>query len=508
VRRRITFAIVGTVIAALVIAGAGTFVLDRLSARESTRRELERQASSLIAILNETTLFRALVNPNASPAVPTTTLARQTELKRIVNRIKGLSNLTEEDIGILVGPTLDRLDGTTPRNITLHAADLAVLKAAPDSVVSGNRGRVVYAAAVGDDRLLKVVVVVARPPGSDARPAFGWFLIASAGTIALGFVIALWLSRGLTQRLRAAQATTHSIASGDLSARVPEPNTSDQDEVADLSRSINSMAVQLERARGLERQFLMSITHDLRTPLTSIQGYAEALSDEAIDPKKAAATILEQAQRLNRLVTDLLDLARLDAQSFSLDITRGDVVGVVAGTVRAFAQKASDKNIALSFPGPSGPRQSGDQGPSGPRQSEDQGPSGPRQSEEQSPAPLFASIDGMRLEQAVGNLLDNALKFARTRIDVTVFVHEGWVAVSVADDGIGIAADDLPHVFERLYVAKSRPTPKESGSGLGLAIVRELVGAMGGHVAARSPVSTADGRPASGTQMLVYLRPA
>ena len=265
------------------------------------------------------------------------------------------------------------------------------------------------------------------------------------------------------------------IASGDLSARVPEPRTNDQDEVADLSRSISSMAVQLERARGLERQFLMSITHDLRTPLTSIQGYAEALADEAVEPKKAAATILEQSHRLNRLVTDLLDLARLDAQSFSLDITPGDVVGVVAGTVRAFGQKAADQHIALSF---------------------------------ETPAPLLASIDGMRLEQAVANLLDNALKFARTRIDVTVFLHEGWVAISVADDGIGIAADDLPHVFERLYVAKARPTPKESGSGLGLAIVRELVGAMGGHVAARSPVPTADGGPASGTQMLVYLRPA
>ena len=336
-----------------------------------------------------------------------------------------------------------------------------------------------YAAAVGDARALKYVVVVARPPESDARPALGWFLVASAGTIALGFVIALWLSRGLTQRLRAAQATTHSIASGDLSARVPEPSTNDQDEVADLSRSINSMAVQLERARGLERQFLMSITHDLRTPLTSIQGYAEALADEAIEPKKAAETILAQSQRLNRLVTDLLDLARLDARSFSLDVVSGDVVGVVAGTARAFAPKAADRNIALSFPD--------------------------RESDE---APIFASIDAMRLDQAVANLIDNALKFAQTRIDVSVFVHEGWVTISVADDGPGIAADDLPHVFERLYVAKARPTPKESGSGLGLAIVRELIGAMGGHVAARSPVPTTDGGPARGTQMLVYLRPA
>jgi two-component system sensor histidine kinase BaeS len=233
--------------------------------------------------------------------------------------------------------------------------------------------------------------------------------------------------------------------------------------------------VQIERARGLERQFLMSITHDLRTPLTSIQGYAEALADEAIEPTKAAETILAQSQRLNRLVTDLLDLSRLDARSFSLDVVSGDVVGVVAGTARAFVPKAADRNIALSY----------------------------NHSE-----PIYASIDAMRLDQAVANLIDNALKFARSRIDVSVFVHEGWVTVSVADDGPGIAADDLAHVFERLYVAKARPTPKESGSGLGLAIARELVAAMGGHVAARSPVPSADGGPAKGTQMLVYLRPA
>jgi two-component system sensor histidine kinase BaeS len=345
--------------------------------------------------------------------------------------------------------------------------------------VSGNRGRIVYAAAVGDARVLKYVVVVARPPVSDARPALGWFLIASAGTIALGFVIALWLSRGLTQRLRAAQETTHSIASGDLSARVPEPQNTDQDEVAELSRSINSMAAQLERARGLERQFLMSITHDLRTPLTSIQGYAEALADEAVEPKKAAETILAQSQRLNRLVTDLLDLARLDARSFSLELVRADVVGVVSGTVSAFAPKAADRGVELVL---------------------------------QPASPLYASIDVLRLDQAVANLIDNALRFATSRIEVAVFVHEGWVTVSVADDGAGIAPDDLPHVFERLYVAQARPTPKESGSGLGLAIVRELVGAMGGHVAARSPAGPVhdgdDAGSGKGTQMLVYLRPA
>jgi hypothetical protein len=165
VRRRITVAIVGSVIAALVIAGAGTFVLDRLSARETTRRELERQAQSLIAVLDETGLFRA-------PTAPTA-VARQAELRRIINRIKGLSNLSEEDIGILVGTTLENLDGTTPRDITLDTDDLSQLKT-PNSVVSGNRGRVVYAAAIGDAaarvRCAARIRLVPRGVGGNDRP--------------------------------------------------------------------------------------------------------------------------------------------------------------------------------------------------------------------------------------------------------------------------------------------------------------------------------------------------
>ena len=345
-RRRITFAIVGTVIAALVVAGAGTFVLDRLSARATTRRELERQAQSLIAIFDETTLFRSLVNANGT--VLSTPAARQQELRRIVNRIKGLSNLSEEDIGILVGPTLDSLDGTTPRNIVLNPADIAALKAAPNTLSPA-------IAAVSSTRRRSAMQRCSstwsswpgRPSPTHARRSAGSSSRRRARSRS-GFVVALWFSRGLTQRLRAAQATTHSIASGDLSARVPEPTSNDKDEVSDLSRSINSMAVQLERARGLERQFLMSITHDLRTPLTSIQGYAEALADEAIEPKKAAETILAQSRRLNRLVTDLLDLARLDSRSFSLDIVPGDVVGVVAGhraCVRTQSSRAQHRAV-------------------------------------------------------------------------------------------------------------------------------------------------------------------
>jgi two-component system sensor histidine kinase BaeS len=216
------------------------------------------------------------------------------------------------------------------------------------------------------------------------------------------------------------------------------------------------MAEALERSRGLDRQFLMSVSHDLRTPMASIQGYAEALTDGAIEPDHAATVILSESKRLDRLVTDLLLLSRLDARSFTLDVCPEAVGPVVAATAAGFLPRAAERGIALDM-----------------RAASD---------------PLVANIDADRLAQIVANLVENALKFARSRISVQVLRDREWVVVTVADDGPGIAPEDLPHVFERLYVATRRPTPKESGSGLGLAIVKELVEAMGGHVSVRSPV--------------------
>lgn len=472
-RRRLTIAILGTVVAALVLAGLGTLVLARVGAREATRDDITDQAKAMADMFSELNLVAALARPPAgATAAPNT---RQALIARLRERLSALAqDLSSDDIALLIGPNLDQLEGTGPRGITLDDDDIAALKASPERTVSGERGSVVYAAAVGDTRAAfgTFVVMIAREPASTAAPAGRWFLLASVGTIALAALVAKVVSRGLTQPLRAAQAATHSIADGDFSVRLPEPPAQARDEIADLSRSINSMASQLERSRGLERQFLMSITHDLRTPLTSIQGYAEALTDGTItDPQQAGRIIEAQSRRLNDLVTDLLDLARLDAKQFRFDLQTADVRAIAESSVRAVEARAAQRGIDVQLA-------AGD--------------------------PVSAVLDLRRTAQVIGNLLDNALRFAQARVEVGVSLHEGWAVVSVADDGPGIAAEDLPFVFERLYVATHRPTPKESGSGLGLAIVRELVAAMGGHVHAHSPV-TPDGR---GTQMVVYLRPA
>src|SRR5207248_5606518 len=120
------------------------------------------------------------------------------------------------------------------------------------------------------------------------------------------------------------------------------------EELASLARSINTMAATLARSRGLERQFLMSVSHDLRTPLTSIRGFAEAIADgAATDDRRAAEVITAESRRLERLVGDLLDLAKLDAKRFSLDLRPVDLADVVAATADGFRPAADGYGLAL-----------------------------------------------------------------------------------------------------------------------------------------------------------------
>jgi two-component system, OmpR family, sensor kinase len=196
----------------------------------------------------------------------------------------------------------------------------------------------------------------------------------------------------------------------------------------------------------------LSISHDLRTPLTSIRGYAEALADGTLDDgdpearARAASVIMAEGRRLERLVRDLLDLSRLDSRQFSLHPQPCDAAAVVGDAAAAFEPAAHDMGVALAV---------------------------------HRDGAIPADLDADRLAQMVANLVENALKYAVAHVDVHVVTNGHDVEVAVADDGPGIAEEELPHVFERLYVGRQTPG-RSVGTGLGLAIVRELAGAMGG----------------------------
>jgi signal transduction histidine kinase len=308
------------------------------------------------------------------------------------------------------------------------------------------------------------VVVATRRVGVFATGRLGGVLVVAALVAAVAAAaLSLWLVRRLTRPLLAMERTARAIAGGDLDARVGLPGTDVDDEFAAVGRAIDTMAAELSRHRSLERAFLMSISHDLRTPLTSIRGYAEAVAEGAADDEESrqrAARIIEaEARRLERLVADLLELARLDAREFSLHLGTIDVAEVARHAALALEPAAREVNVKLAVTGPGG--------------------SGV--SPEGAAAPVMALADAERLAQVVANLVENALKYAADTVAVSVRAVPGGAEIAVADDGPGIDANDLPRVFERLYTSRRQPGRKV-GTGLGLAIVRELVTAMGGRV--------------------------
>lgn len=295
-----------------------------------------------------------------------------------------------------------------------------------------------------------VLVLTEKIDSGAVSRARGFFLIGGALALATAFVVSFFLARRLTRPLAAMGATASAIAGGDLAARVDLGAHAD-DELADLARTLNDMAVQLEGARHAERSFLLSVSHDLRTPLTSIRGFAEALTDGTIpasaEQQRAGAVIAAEANRLERLVADLLDLARLDARQFSLTARSFDAAATVRTAVAAFAPPATELGIELHVDAPDA---------------------------------LAATGDPERVAQIVANLVENALKYARARIDVRVATVGSQMAeIRVVDDGPGVDANEVHRVFERLFVSRAVPG-RSVGTGLGLAIVGELAQAMGG----------------------------
>ena len=361
-----------------------------------------------------------------------------------------------------------RLDPTqVPSTLTIDDLQPHVL--AKLKPVSGNHGNLVFAAAPtreSNGRL--VIVVLTQRANAGLGYSVRYFFLAAAATLLLGLAVALVLGRKLTRRLRDASVATQRIAAGQLATRVPEPRPDAHDELAELARSINGMAEGLQRSKVLEQQFLLSVSHDLRTPLTSIRGYAEAITDGAADPAAAATVIKSESQRLERLVADLLDLAKVQSRSFSFQMVPVNLVEATAAVVSGFVPGAAEHGLSLRFAvavdGAGG-------SPVG------QAPSPARSA-------TMVTADPDRLAQVTSNLIENAIKYARFEVTVQVAIDESGPVVIVDDDGPGIPAVDLPYVFERLYVASHRPVRTEISSGLGLAIVRELVEGMGGTVGA------------------------
>ncbi len=291
-----------------------------------------------------------------------------------------------------------------------------------------------------------VLVRPARLAFAEWRPFLVSLALAGLGGVVLAVLLSYLLARRLTRPIASLAGATERLAAGESGVTVP---ITGQDELAGLGRAFNHMSHELAGARESQRGFLESVSHELKTPLTSIRGYAEALEDGAVPAAEGGRVIAGEAGRLERLVFDLVDLARFGRAGFAVRHDRVDLAAVARAAVDRHNPRARELGVELSTPGA---------------------------------GPAWGLGDEDRLMQAVSNLIENALRLTPAGGSVIVAAGEG--TISVRDTGPGLEPEDLPRAFDRFYLYERYRSERAVGSGLGLAIVKELTAAMDGSVEA------------------------
>ncbi len=287
---------------------------------------------------------------------------------------------------------------------------------------------------------------------------------ALAGALA-AIVLSLAVSRTIAGPLQQIAGAARAIARGEHDQRV---SVSGPPEMQDVATAFNQMSSEVQATQQAQKDFLDNVSHDLRTPLTSIQGYSQAIIDGAAQDSVAAARVVhEEAGRLHRMVAGISDLTRLQDPRLTPAPETLDIGGIIAGVVKRLAVVADAQQVTLVQRCDSLPALRG---------------------------------DGDRLAQLLTNLLDNAIRFtpAGGEVRVSAGQRAGGVEIRVQDNGAGIPPEDLPRVFERFFQVDKARGPRR-GSGLGLAIAREIVLAHGGKIHAHS------GGPGQGSIFTIWL---
>jgi signal transduction histidine kinase len=261
-------------------------------------------------------------------------------------------------------------------------------------------------------------------------------------------VISFLLARAISRPVGRVAEASRSLADGRSPEHVPVEGAR---ELALLATSFNDMAEQLTRAREAERSFLLSVSHELKTPLTAIRGYAEAVSEGAIEPEEAAETIIREAKRLERLVRDLLDLARMNKSEFSVHAGPIDLAAAAREVTARYDGQAHAFGVILEAVAPVA-------------------------------APAIGDAD--RTVQVASNLVENALRVTPPGGSVRVLAEPG--VLTVEDTGPGLQPDEVPRAFDRFFLYDRYGGEREVGTGLGLAIVKTLTEGMGGTVEVES----------------------
>jgi len=463
-RFRLLAAAAGIVATSLLLSGALAWVLVRNVALQGAQDELDRQIlTSMVAVRH-----LECVRIPAAPANAGTCTA--------FNGLADASLFSERLDGLVTTLGVDRLlllNGS--RQVVYDSAGNALLMATI-SPISFKRvantsigearpnfdGQVFLAAAGGisppRDPLGAAYVVIARAESSVTAAAAGQLvprlLVAGGAALLVALILVLIVSRSVTKPLTQLAGAAEDIAGGNYSRRV---GIRGPDEIGHLGTAFDRMAEAVERARRTQREFLANVSHELKTPLTSLIGFSQALTDGSLktDEEKArAATIVhEESERVLRMSQELLDLARVEAGTVSFHITPIDLAAQLQQELDIVRPRAAAAGLSLEADIPAG-------------------------------LPPVAA-DPERLHQVLDNLLDNAVKYAPHGSSVRISARPNGASVdTVVANATGDHRPDPERIFERFYRADASRSAAAGGVGLGLAISRELVAAMKGTLRA------------------------
>lgn len=365
----------------------------------------------------------------------------------------------------LPAPLAENGASISPADLRLRAEIQSALEGVPSTairrVISADNRRVLYAAAPLLDESAKIIglVYLATPLPVGGLP-FSLILQLLAGLL-IAFLLAAGVGAALARRishpLESVASAAAAVADGDLEQAVSIPTKIL--ELSSLAAAFNQMTESLRRSALTRNAFLADVTHELRTPLTVISGTLETLEDGALEDLQGRGPLLasmrQETERLIRLVNDLLVLTRADAGALSLKLEAIDLQALAAARCATLARLAARRQLTLQV---------------------------------ESAAPAWVRGDADRLVQVLDNLLDNAIRhaFQESTITVNLRLEGEMIRCAVCNQGPGIPAEHLPHIFERFYRVDPSRSRRSGGSGLGLAIVAALIAAQGGKLTLES----------------------
>lgn len=281
-----------------------------------------------------------------------------------------------------------------------------------------------------------------------------YFLIGACIAVVVAFLVTLFLSRRILSPVKELRSAAQRLGKGDFSQRV---DIKDNSEIGELASTFNSMAGNLQRDEQLRQHMVSDIAHELRSPLTNVRGYLEAIKDGVLKPDTSTITsIYDETILLSRLVNDLQELSLAEAGELKLYRQPEDLAELIRQSINALQAKAIEKGLELSFDIPGALPQ--------------------------------VNIDFLRIKQVLLNLIENSLSHTPTggTINVSACPGPDYVEISVSDTGEGIPAEEISNIFERFHRVDKSRSRSTGGSGLGLAIARYLVEEHGGKIQVQS----------------------